>query len=190
MKIISSKKFKNKDKSFVLVHGWEGGPNKDWFPWLNNKLIKEEYEVLNMSMPDPLSPVRNKWVGHLRDHVKISSKTFFIAHSIGCMAVLRYLEEIDKKIKAIILVAPYVTNEKKYKTISSFFYGDIKWKKINKNCDKIFTIFSDNDPFVSLDQLTLINKEINTSSMVLHNKGHFDVSEVKELYDLAVGENK
>lgn len=186
MKIIISKQYKKKKSSFVLVHGWEGGPNKDWFPWLNNKLIKGGYEVLNMSMPNPLSPVRSKWVEHLKDHVKASSKTFFIAHSIGCMAVLRYLEEINTKIKAVILVAPYITNEKKYKIISSFFYGDIKWKKINKNCDKFFTIFSDNDPFVSLDQLTLINKEIDTNSMVLHNKGHFDVPEIDKLYELVV----
>lgn len=185
MKVILSKN-KKKDRSFVLVHGWEGGSDKDWFPWLNNKLIREGYEVLNMSMPDPLYPNKNEWIKHLKDHVKVSSKTFFIAHSIGCMAVLRYLAEINTKVKAVVLVAPYITNEKKYKTISSFFHGDIKWGKISRNCNKIFTIFSDNDPFVSLDQLTLINKEINTNSMVLHNKGHFDIPEIEELYDLVV----
>ena len=42
-----------KKKQAVLVHGWEGGPAKKWFPWLSDKLTKLNYRVINLSMPDP-----------------------------------------------------------------------------------------------------------------------------------------
>ena len=104
-------------KTAVLVHGWEGSPTKNWFPWLSDNLHKLKYEVLNLSMPNPNSPQKDIWLKHLQDHVQPNRSTIFIAHSIGCMAVLRYLEKISTRIHATILVAPFVENEKKYKTV-------------------------------------------------------------------------
>lgn len=188
MKIIQSKKYKEKKFSFVLVHGWEGSPSEDWFPWLNKKLIKAGHDVVNMSMPNPLHPKKGEWVKHIEEHIDPSAKTCFIAHSLGAIAVLKYLEKIDKKIKGAIFVAPYVINEKKYETLSSFYNKKIDWTKVNKNCNKFFTIFSDDDPFVSLDQYLFMNDKTNVNLTVLHNRGHFsdddNVKEIPELYDI------
>ncbi len=151
MKIITSEKYNKKKISFVLVHGWEGSPNKDWFVWLNKKLIKAGHDVLNLSMPNSFFPDKNEWVKHLEDHVDLSKNTVFIAHSLGAIAVLKYLEKIDKKIKGAILVAPYIINEQKYKVVSSFFSRKVDWLKVNKSCNKFFAVFSDNDSYVSLD---------------------------------------
>lgn len=188
MKIITSKSYKKKHISFVLIHGWEGGPNKDWFPWLNKKLIKDGYDVINMSMPNSFNPKKDEWVKHLEDYVDLSKDTFFIAHSLGAISVLKYLEKINKKIKGAILVAPYIINEKEYKTLSSFYSRKIDWSKVNKNCNKFFTIFSDDDPFVSLDQYLFMKDKTKVDLTVLHNRGHFsdddNIKEISELYDI------
>ena len=168
-----------------MVHGWEGSPNKDWFLWLNKKLIKAGHNVLNMSMPNSFHPKKDEWVKHLEEHIDLSKDTFFITHSLGAIAVLKYLEKIDKKIKGAILVAPYIINEKKYKTVSSFYSRKIDWKKVNKNCSKFFTIFSDNDSFVSLDQYFYMKDKTNVVLTVLNNRGHFsDDDNIKELPEL------
>jgi hypothetical protein len=194
MKIITSKSYKKKKISFVLVHGWEGGPNKDWFPWLNKKLVKDGYDVVNMSMPNSMSPKRGEWVKHLEEHIEPSRDIFFIAHSLAPVAVLKYLEKIDKKIKGAIFVAPYIINEQKYKTVSSFFNVKIDWSKVNKNCKKFFTIFSDDDPFVSLDQYLFMKDKTKVDLTVLHNRGHFsdddNVKEIPELYEIIKKEIK
>lgn len=185
MKIIISKKYSKNKISFVLVHGWEGGPDKDWFPWLNKKLIKEGFDVINMSMPNSMSPKNGEWVKHLEDHVDPSNKIFFIAHSLGAVSVLRYLEKINKKIRGAIFVAPYVINEKKYKTLSSFYSRKIDWLKVNKNCNKFFTIFSDDDPFVSLKQYVFMKENTNVELTMVSDKGHFSgVDRIKELPEL------
>ncbi|KKN07037.1 hypothetical protein LCGC14_1071160 [marine sediment metagenome] len=185
------KKSKNSSIKFVLVHGWDGGPDKDWFPWLAKELGKKGFGVINMSMPSPSTPTKNQWVKHLQDHIEPLSNTIFVAHSLGCICVLRYLESIDKKIKFAIFVAPYIENEKQYKTVSSFFHGDINWKKIKNNCPNIYTICSDNDPFVSVSQCSEIEKRFGSGCKIVKGKGHFDssdgVEKIPEIIDILQG---
>ncbi len=185
MKIITSKKYDKKKISFILVHGWEGGPDKDWFPWLNKKLIRAGHDVTNMSMPNPMFPKKEEWVKHLEEHIDPTRETFFIAHSLGAIAVLKYLEKINKKIKGVIFIAPYVINEKKYKTLSSFYSRGIDWSKVDKNCNKFFTIFSDDDTFVSLDQYLYMKDKTDVELIMVSDKGHFsDDDKIKELPEL------
>ncbi len=169
-----------KKRRIVIVHGWEGGPTKDWFPWLEESLPKRKYTVLNMSMPKPNTPKQSAWVKHLQDHIQPDNNTILVGHSIGCMAILRYLEKISNKIRAAILVAPYVENEKKYKTISSFFHGPLKWDRIKKNCSEIYTIHSDDDPYVSLWQEAIF-KSNGATTFVEKGKGHFDVKKLPKV---------
>lgn len=167
----------------ILVHGWDGGPTKNWFPWLSENLRDMGYFVLNMSMPNPAKPNRKTWIKHLQDHATIDSNTIIIAHSIGCMAVLRYLEKIPNSPKAMILVAPFSENEHKYKTVQSFFYGDLNWNKI-KRCPKIYTLHSDNDPFVSLWQRLEFKEKANAINIVQKSQGHFDGDKIPKVLDI------
>lgn len=160
-------------KQCVLVHGWEGGPARNWFPWLSEKLTQRGYKVINLAMPNPNTPKRSLWVKHIQDHVDPNSDTIFIAHSTGCMAVLRYLEKVSTKVKATILVAPFVKNEKHYKTLRSFFTGELRWSTIRRRMGKLFAILSDNDPYVSLWQGGILENK-GATLFVEKNKDHFD----------------
>jgi hypothetical protein len=178
LRIISSQKNKA-----ILVHGWDGGVDKNWFPWLNKELIDIGYSVQPLSMPDPASPQRRSWVKHLQDHVIVNKKTILIAHSIGCIAVIRYLETIPEIPKAIILVAPFVNNEHDYKTVRSFFHGPIDWAKIRK-CKNIHTIYSDDDPFVSIWQKSVFEDEANATTRLVCGSGHFDGDKLPIIMDI------
>ena len=188
IKMAAMEKMAKSNKSIYLIHGWEGGPDKDWFPWLSKKLVNLGVDVYNLSMPHPSTPNRKDWVKHLFDHIEPSNKVIIVAHSMGCIAALRYLEKTDTKINGIILVAPYVENEKGYKTVSSFFRGKLNWDKINKNCGKIYSICSDNDPYVSVSQCSEIKENTNAECKVVRNKGHFDddndITEIPEVLNI------
>lgn len=167
----------------ILVHGWEGGPTQNWFPWLEENLRNLGYSVLNLSMPNPNKPERKTWVKHLQDHATVNKNTIIVAHSIGCMAVIRYLEKISNNPKALILVAPFVENEKKYKTIKSFFHGPINWNKIKK-CTNIYTLHSDDDPYVSLWQRLIFKDEANATNIVQKGQEHFDGDKIPKVLDI------
>jgi len=46
------KKSQNNEIKVVLVHGWMGSPNDDFFPWLIKEVESEGYKVIAPSLPD------------------------------------------------------------------------------------------------------------------------------------------
>ena len=86
-------------KRVFIVHGWDGHPKEGWFPWLKQELEKHGFDVFVPQMPEPIMPKIEAWVSHLAGIVnKPDKNTCFVGHSIGCQAILRYLETLDVKI--------------------------------------------------------------------------------------------
>ncbi|MEK6907157.1 MAG: alpha/beta hydrolase, partial [Nanoarchaeota archaeon] len=54
--------------------------------------------------------------------------------------------------------------------------NDINFNKIKRNTKKFVAIFSDNDPFVSLDNAKTFRNKLNAKIIIEHNQGHFDPS--------------
>ena len=93
-------------KRVIIIHRWSGGPDDDWRPWLKIELEQRGYEVANPEMPDTDTPVIKKWVDKLREVVGTpDADMYFIGHSIGCQAILRYLETIDTPVGGAVFVA-------------------------------------------------------------------------------------
>lgn len=85
-------------KRVFLVHGWEGTPDNHWFPWLSWELKARGFEVRALTMPHADKPKVSEWVAEIKTVVGRPNKdTFFVAHSLGCIAVVRYLAELPKK---------------------------------------------------------------------------------------------
>jgi predicted alpha/beta hydrolase family esterase len=94
-----------------IVHGWDGYPDEGWFPWLKKELEARDFEVKVPAMPNPIHPKINTWVSKLRSLAQgIDDETYFVGHSIGCQTILRYLQTVQgRKAAGVVLVAPWVT---------------------------------------------------------------------------------
>jgi len=88
-------------KKIYLVHGWGGSDSSEgWFGWLKENAKKKGFEVISFNMPNTETPVIKEWVGFLKENAnKLDEETYFIGHSVGCQAILRYLENLNLKIK-------------------------------------------------------------------------------------------
>jgi len=170
-------------KRVIIIHGWEGSPNNEWFPWIKKELENRDYQVLIPEMPDTEAPRIKEWVECISRLVKESDEnTFFVGHSIGCQAVLRYLETLDnKRVGGVVLVAPFfetLTNlesEEEEKIANPWLKTPIDFEKIKRITNKFTAIFSDNDQFVILEENKKIFEEkLGGKTVVEHNKGHFD----------------
>ena len=131
-------------KRAVLVHGYCGTPKRGWFPWLKKELEKKQFSVCAPAMPVPSKPIMKKWINKLAEVVGNPDKNLYlIGHSLGCIAALRYIESIDKKIAGAVLVAGFCQKlEEKYKDLDNFFEIPLDWQKINNNCRKFIIIHS------------------------------------------------
>lgn len=165
-------------KRVILVHRWSGGPLDDWRPWLSTELEKLGYEVLNPEMPDTDVPVIEKWVRHLAHVVGTpDAETYFIGHSIGCQAILRYLETIHTPVGGALFVAGWfnlenLEDEESEEIAKPWIETPIDSEKIQKVLPKSTFILSENDPYRAFKENTEKFSKFVTHTVVLPDAGH------------------
>jgi len=165
-------------KRIVIVHRWQGGPNDDWRPWLKTELEKRGYQVLVPEMPDTNTPVIEKWVHKLAEVVGEPDKdTYFVGHSIGCQAILRYLETINTPVGGAIFVVGWFnlenmeTDEEK-KTAEPWITRPIDLTKVRQVLPKSTLVISDDDPYDCFEENKKKFGELGSKIVILHNAGH------------------
>ena len=80
-------------KRVFIIHGWEFDPSMHWYPWLAHELQGQGVEVHVPKMPSTSKPEIKTWIAAIAKEVGTLDKdTCFVGHSIGCQAILRYLE--------------------------------------------------------------------------------------------------
>ncbi|MBN2093881.1 MAG: alpha/beta hydrolase [Candidatus Zambryskibacteria bacterium] len=171
-------------KKIYLIHGWQSSPEDGFFPWLKKELGSRGFEVIALSMPDPNYPKIETWVPYLQKQIKDPDEnTFILAHSIGCQAILRYLETLnkDQKIGGVVLLAGWLHLKNKAREVDEnlkiarpWLDTPIDWEKIKLHCNKFVAIASDNDPIVPLSDLEIFAEKLSAKTLIEKNQSHFE----------------
>ncbi len=160
----------------ILIHGWGGNPDIHWLPWVKNELELKGFSVSVPQMPNADFPNQQEWVEEITRAVGTPSKdTYFITHSLGAIAVLRYLETLSEpeKIGGVVTVCGFI-EQIGYKEPDQFFQTPVDYEKIKKVAGKIIAINSDDDSYVPMHQAEVIRDRLNAELIVLHNAGHIN----------------
>lgn len=171
-------------KKVILVHGWEGSMEDDWFPWLIDELKKKDYEVVAFNMKDPETPIINEWVSQLREEAgEIDDSTIFVGHSIGCQTIMRFLAGQEKKVAGVVFVAGWfdligLENGEVGEIAGPWIETPVDFGKLKEVIGKTIVFLSDNDKFVPLE-ITKKKFEENLGAQVtvIPNAGHITSEE-------------
>lgn len=176
-------------KKVYLIHGWGGSSSSEgWFGWLKGELNKKGIKLISFNMPNTNTPRIEEWVGFLRDNVKdLDRETYFIGHSIGCQAVLRYLADLNFKVKVsgAVFVAPWMEldintineeGEESVRIAKPWMETPINFNKIKKHTNNFLCILSDNDPYVPLSNKEFFEKSLGAKTIIKHNEEHFNTT--------------
>lgn len=173
-------------KRVIVVHGWDGYPEEGWFPWLKKELESKGFDVAIPQFPDPGSPRIQRWVPKLSETVGAAdSQTYFVGHSMGCQAIVRYLERLPETVVvggAVFVAgffqrltnlgdAPHVVETQKH-----WLEMPLDFSKVRSHLPKSVAIFSDNDPWVPLENQESFRNQIGSEIVTEHTKGHFSGS--------------
>ncbi len=165
-------------KQIILVHRWDGSPEADWYPWLQQELAKRQITLKILKMPNPSVPEIKAWVKTLEREVKtLNTKTYFIGHSIGCQTILRFLEKKNKEIGGAVFVAGWFTlnleTEEEKQIAKPWLETLIDFKKVK--IKKCIAIFSEDDPFVPQEANSQrFKEELNAKIIIEKGKGHYN----------------
>ncbi|OGZ04428.1 MAG: hypothetical protein A2648_01660 [Candidatus Lloydbacteria bacterium RIFCSPHIGHO2_01_FULL_41_20] len=171
-------------KRVFIIHGWGAVAKNHWFPWLKKELELHGYEVSLPDMPNTNYPRKELWLPKLASLVGTPDElTYFVGHSIGCNAILRYLESLGGvKVGGAVLVAPYygdvpeaIGEEKEI--ADPWLHTRIDFSKVKKTTNNFVAIFSDNDDSVPIKNKDYFKTALTPHIIVEHDKGHFNEGE-------------
>ena len=176
--------------SVFIIHGTGGYPEENWFPWLKQKVEEAGHTTIVPQFPTPGQSFET-WQQVLKQYEKeINENTIFVAHSLGCIFLLRTLERFPRKIKAAAFISPPIGIEPilNYKADSAFSGGfDFDWKTIKTKTNAFIVFHSDNDPYVDLANGRKLAKELGVELNFIPNAGHFNekagYTKFEELWD-------
>jgi predicted alpha/beta hydrolase family esterase len=173
-------------KKVYLIHGWGGTGSGGWFDWLKDELPKKGFEVVSFDMPDTDTPKIEKWVKFLEEKINpndIDEKTYFVGHSIGCQTILRFIEKMHKtkKIGGCVFVAGWFDliniEPEELEIAHPWINQQIHFERILEHCNNFLAIFSDNDPYVHLDEVKKFKDDLGAKIIIKKKQEHFNNTE-------------
>ena len=161
-------------KRVLIIHGWESNSREHWFWAEKERLEKLGYEVIVPDMPDTLHPKKEDWVKTIEDF-NPDKDSILIGHSLGGVAILRYLEMANKKIgKCIFIATPIKNLGPGYDGIENFLKSSFNWEKIREKAEKLVVFNQTEDPAVPLKHGKDLASFINAELVIVEGNDHFD----------------
>lgn len=163
------------NKRVFIIHGWEGTPDSHWKPWLKEELERKGFEVTNPQMPNPIFPELKEWITYLQDIVgEPNTDTYFVGHSLGGIAIVRYLESLNEgqKVGGCVFIAGF-SEDIGYSEIGEFYSTSENIDNAKKHCDKFVAIYSDNDKDVPIKIAKNFAQALGAEEIFEPSKGHF-----------------
>ena len=164
-------------KKVYIIHGYFASPSDHWFPWFVEKvhaMYGIEVEVLRM--PTPETPHVEVWLEKLRDKIGTpTNETYIIAHSLGCITLLRYLDSFKESfaLGGMILVSPFDNPLEIFPNLDSFVDIKLDYDKLSRNILQKHVIFSDNDMYVPSFISKKLGIKLDSALLEIPRGGHF-----------------
>lgn len=159
-----------------IVHGYSASPDSHWFPWLTDQLAALDIKTHVLPMPDSAHPDASTWIGYLSRHVATHDEhTYFIGHSLGCIALLRHFDSLapGSRVGGLILVAGFANSLPEYPNLDHFTEPGFDTRKIISLTSNRAVIVSDNDPIVPPADTEALSRQIDAQLLHVEHGGHF-----------------
>lgn len=170
-------------KNAIILHGTNGNPEENWFPWLKRELERLDYKVWLPQLPNCDKPNIEIYNNFLIPNWEFDNETILIGHSSGAVEILSLLENLPDGvvIDKAILVAGFVDNLN-WDALDDLFIHKFNWEKIKTKAKKIILIHSDNDPYVPIEHGKILQKNLDAELIIKEGQKHFSVKSFGEEY--------
>ena len=178
-------------KSQVLIcHAYNTLPSENWYKWLEGVLGERGYDAKVLEFPTPSAPSEEKWVESIKNaHSK--DPVILVGHSLGCRAILAYLNQYKVTVEKIILLAcpmflDGVVDTRP--TLGAYFdkAQELDFTLISNLVGTAHLFHDTSDPILPMKNVEFLEKEFGEKA-VLHISDtykHFGVPEIPELIEL------
>jgi uncharacterized protein len=159
----------------VLAHCWTGSPASGWYPAVAARLRDLGFAVTVPALPATDDPEPGAW--HAALHAAIGAPgdaVLLIGHSLGALAVLRWLIAAGTPVAGAVLVAPPI-GPGPYPVINRFMVEADDLHAALARVGQTLVVVSDNDPYLLPSPAVVADAFERTGAerLLLPGKGHF-----------------
>lgn len=150
-------------KQVYIIHGYRASSTNHWFPWLKKRLLADGVQADILNMPNPLQPRLEDWLETLSlyQHT-LHENTYLVAHSLGCPAILRFLE-----------FSGFAKSLPTLQMLDEFTQGSFDHQKIIESAKHRAVIASKNDQIVLFSWSKELAQQIDAALYEVQHGGHF-----------------
>lgn len=167
-------------KRAVIFHGYRAAPSDHWFGWLADKLEADGIQATIPALPDPLNPRPKTWEDSVQSALgEPDNQTIVVAHSLGCLSVLRYLIQLPGawRLGVLVLVSGFNDRLPALPELDSFIGDGCDVAGLSEHIDRIVVIRSDNDSLVPPLLTDRLAEQLGIAARVMTGAGHFLAAE-------------
>lgn len=172
----------NREKNCIIIHGCPSNAekainpetrtyDKHWIPWTKEQLTERGIKTETPLMPEPWAPEYEKFKKELEKY-EVGEDTILIGHSCGCAFLVRWLGDTKRKIKKLILVAPwkFYSGEDKFRVA---FYGYPADETIKERVGEIIMFTADDEEEDGKKSLQIFHDALGGKIIELKGRGHY-----------------
>lgn len=159
----------------VIVHGYTASSQANWFPWLKEELEQRGHTVTVLDMPNPQAPVPDQWDAYLKRAVpECNERTFLVGHSLGCVAILRFLQQTSVACAGgALLVSGFVQPLETLPELTPFVRDALDFEKLRHLIQRRAVLTAVDDDIVSCESSRHLAQQLDAQLAVLPQGGHF-----------------
>lgn len=138
-----------------IVPRWAGGPASDFYPWLcAQPAVQARFgEIVRPAIAQPEQPTIAAWLESLAGATAglPLDRTYFLGHSVGCQAVLRFLERAPAgtRVPGVLCVAGWWTVDSPWDSLRPWIDTPMDTGRVRAAARSFHVLISDDDPFTS-----------------------------------------
>ncbi|WP_202845075.1 RBBP9/YdeN family alpha/beta hydrolase [Luteimonas saliphila] len=174
-----------------IVHGYGASPSDHWFPWLRDAMERRGATVSIVELPTPGDPQPDAWLQTLRAQVPAPDQdTWFVAHSLGGIALLRYLVAADAgaRIGGFVLVSGFNDRLPILPQLDGFRDPDLDYGRLVRMAGQRVVIAADDDAIVPPPLSQDLARSLEARFVAVARGGHFLGSDGFERFPLVLDE--
>ena len=149
--------------------------NQHWLPWIQKQLSIKNIVTQTPEMPAPYHPVYENWK-MVMDQFSIGPDTLIVGHSCGAGFLLRWAGETKKRLKKLVLVAPWLDLNRKRGEFLDFRIDPL----LDQRTTEMSILFSSRDKVDGVKQsVEILSKTFPKANLHdFENAGHFSSGEM------------
>lgn len=141
----------DKKHTYVILHGFEGRPDKPRWQWVKKELETLGHTVIIPALPNPDEPSETEQVAAALAAADYDENTVLVGHSLGGVVAMKVAEKLKKTILRLVLIA--TPTDPNFKDKPRNFEKRFTWKfdgeKIRDNVKTIQILHDPRDYAVS-----------------------------------------